>query len=125
MKKTFFKNTFNIILTLVIIVSIYSISQQSKYKIVTTYASEYNVGSTVKLEIETKKGQQVVQPETLNLVIYNKYNKNETVEAQLQPYEPGKYMIILTPQFTGDYIVNINMIIDSETTAIEEIFNIK
>lgn len=125
MKKKILKTTFNIILTLVIVLSIYSISQQSKYKIQTTYTSEYTVDSILKLDIVTKKGNKPVEAESLNVSIYNKYNKNDTIDSQLSAYEPGKYMLIISPQFTGDYIVNINMVHDSITTVLGETFNIK
>lgn len=124
MNKSFVKNLTSIILTILVLGSVFSFMNKSVYKIDVNYTSSYNVGEIVKIDIETKKGSQTIQPETLNISIYNKYNKNEKIETQLIPYAEGKYSLILTPQYSGEYIVNINMMVDGEITTFEDTYTI-
>jgi hypothetical protein len=124
MKKSSVKSIISILLTLLVLGSLFSFMNKSVYNIDVNYTSTYAVGEIVKIDIETKKGNQTVQPETLNISIYNKYNKNEKIETQLTPYAEGKYSLILTPQYSGEYIVNINMTIDGEITTFEDTYTI-
>ncbi len=124
MNKSSVKNITSILLTLVVIGSLFSFMNKSVYSINVDYTSTYTVGEIVKIDIETKKGNQTIQPDALNISIYNKYNKNEKIETQLTSYADGKYSLILTPQYSGEYIVNINMTVDGEITTFEDTYTI-
>ena len=124
MDKSYIKNITSIFLTILVLGSVFSFMNKSVYKIDVEYTSTYTVGEIIKIDIETKKGTQLIQPEALNISIYNKYNKNEKIETQLIPYAEGKYTLILTPQYSGEYLVNINMTIDGEIITYEDTYTI-
>lgn len=73
------------------------------------YDEQIMVSKPTKIDITTKKGLQNYSPDAVHIEIYNKYNKDARVEADLVPYLEGEYSMILTPNYTGEYIINIQI----------------
>lgn len=82
------------------------------------YEDQIMVGEATKIDFSTKKGVSYYTPESIHVEIYNKYNKDANIEADLTAYATGKYALILTPNYTGEYIINIE-VVDGKDTYIK------
>ncbi len=74
------------------------------------YTSEFLLGKPVKIEIDTYNNFKLHTPETFKISISNRYNKNESLDSTINAYEEGKYELLITPNFAGEYQVHITYI---------------
>lgn len=76
-------------------------------KINIEYQSEFLLGEPVKIEIETYDDFKIHTPESLEISISNRYNKNESLTSEIKPYQEGKYELLIHPNFAGEYQVHV------------------
>ncbi len=122
------KKTNKIILLIIILVTLFVsllLYFYNKPGIDVTYNSEYLLGEPHIVNIETKNNFKNSSPDKLDIHIYNKYNKDVSLDKTLTPYSEGHYSLVLTPEFAGDYIVNIDATFGEETVEYDDSFNIQ
>lgn len=94
-------------------------------KIDISYSSEFAIGAPIKININTYDHYKPHSPETLKVNVYNKYNKDESITTTIKPYEEGKYQLVLTPNFAGEYRVNVQYTDGSTVKSLEDSFKVK
>lgn len=105
------------------IFAIFQILANRGYEIETVITAEPKVNEPVKVEIKTTDSGNLFTPETINVEIYNKYNKSEKIIlSELTSFDIGKYLLYVTPEFTGEYIVNITITNEGEETSMQTSF---
>ena len=87
--------------------------------------SEFIVNEPVRIEVETTKGFSLVDTKKIDISIFNKYNKNESITATIDSYTLGKYLFYVTPEYSGEYIINISAKVQGATFLKSETFNVK
>lgn len=105
------------------IFTIFQVLANRGYEIETVITAEPKVNEPVKVEIETTDSGNLFTPEAINVEIYNKYNKSEKIAlSELTSFDTGKYLLYVTPEFTGEYIVNITITNEGEETSMQTSF---
>ncbi len=78
----------------------------------------------VKINIKTFKGFKYYEADNVTVKIYNKYKKDDSIEKELTPLEKGNYNLYYYPQYSGTYIMNINVKVDGKVIAKQKEFKI-
>ena len=68
-----------------------------------------NIDSQIQVEISVTKNGKPYSPDSLRVETMNKYNNDDSLETDLLPYVTGEYLFIFTPNYAGDYFININV----------------
>ena len=87
--------------------------------------SNYKVYEPIKIEVKTIKGLSLIDSKKMKVSIFNKYNKNESITATIDSYTLGKYLFYVTPEYSGEYIINISAKVQGATFLKSETFNVK
>ncbi len=88
---------------------------------------DYNISkedNLVNINIKTFKGFKIYEADEVVVKIYNKYKKDDIIEKKLNPLEKGEYNLYYYPQYSGTYIMNINVKIDGKVIAKQKEFKI-
>ncbi len=78
----------------------------------------------VNININTFKGFKLYEADNVTVKIYNKYKKDVVIEKEITPLSKGKYNLYYYPQWSGTYIMNINVKIDGKVIAKQKEFTI-
>ncbi len=78
----------------------------------------------VTINIKTFKGFKLYDADNVTVKIYNKYKKDVSIEKELSALSKGKYNLYYYPQWSGTYIMNINVKIDGKVIAKQKEFKI-
>ncbi len=87
----------------------------------------YNISkedNLVNINIKTFKGFKLYEADEVTVKIYNKYKKDDSIEKKLNPLEEGKYNLYYYPQYSGTYIMNINVKIDDKIITKQKEFEV-
>jgi len=87
--------------------------------------SNYKVYEPIKIEVKTIKGLSLIDSKKMKVSIFNKYNKNESIDATVDSYQKGKYYIYVTPEYAGEYVINLSTTVDGVSYLKSETFLIK
>ncbi len=88
---------------------------------------DYNISkedNLVVINISTLKGFKLYEADSVTVKIYNKYKKDVAIEKELSPLSKGKYNLYYYPQYSGTYIMNINVKIDGKMLAKQKEFEV-
>ncbi len=94
-------------------------------KVDIAYDSEFLLGKPVKITITTYENFKMKSPEKLTVSISNRYNKNEAMEKTIKSYSDGKYELLITPNFAGEYQMHITYEDNDVSKAFNDSFLIK
>lgn len=95
------------------------------YDAVITTTSEPHVDTSTLIDITTTKNTQKYNPDSISLEVYNKYNVNEKIVIDNPtPFATGHYQLYLTPNFTGEYLVNLTVTQDGIDSLYHSSFNV-
>lgn len=81
------------------------------------------VNEKFEISIETKRFNNFVNADEVEVSIYNKYKTDESLEAVIEPYRTGNYKVIYIPEYSSTY--NINIIVKEGNKVIRENKEIK
>ncbi len=123
--KKIFRSFFNVVVIIFIIYSIITFSQRNTVFITTRIDSSFLTGEKVYLHVDTNKGNKPLNPDSMFITIYNKYNKNEIIETELETFEDGKAFLLFSPRYAGEYIVDIDMEANGESHSYSTSFKLK
>ncbi len=99
-----------IILIFSLCLVVFFIYQTRGYDLTMTTSPNPLVNSAVSVELTATNNSKEYTPHQVDLEIYNKYNISEKYTFEQVPnYVNGKYLIVFTPQYSGTYIVNIEV----------------
>ncbi len=76
-------------------------------KVDISYDSEFTLGKPIEITIKTYNNYKLYSPENLTVSISNKYNKNASFTTELDPYDTGKYQLLVTPNYAGNYQLDL------------------
>ncbi len=76
-------------------------------KVEITYESDFLLGKPVEMTIHSYKNFKEYTPESLTIAVSNRYNQDASFDTELVAYEEGTYQLLITPEFAGEYSVDI------------------
>ncbi len=114
-----------IIFTILILVTCGFLYVSRGAKVEIEYDSEFLLGTPVEMTIKTYKNYKAYSPEKLTISVSNRYNQNASFEAELVPYEEGTYQLLITPEYAGEYIVDVNFQDQGINKSFDDSFTIK
>lgn len=121
-KRKIIKFFLYLLLTLAITIAfIFSIAN-SKIFINIEYEEQIMVEEATKIDITTTKGFKEYSADSIHVEIYNKYNKDAQIQVDPTAYDDGSYSLILTPNYTGEYIINVEVVEGTSTYTKSETF---
>jgi len=123
--KSILKLLLNVILISLVISIFVGFINRNNINIQVNLESEFIVNEPVRIEVETTKGFSLVDTKKIDISIFNKYNKNESITATIDSYTLGKYLFYVTPEYSGEYIINISAKVQGATFLKSETFNVK
>ncbi len=94
-------------------------------KVEITYESEFLLGKPVEMTIHSYKNFKEYTPESLTIAVGNKYNQNASFETELVAYDTGTYQLLITPEFAGEYTVDIQFKDEGINKSFKDTFLIK
>ncbi len=107
MKKKKVIKFLKIILVLIVIFAGIFIYLGRGAKVDISYDSDFTLGNPVEITIKTYKNYKLYTPESLNVSLSNKYNKNASFTTEIKPYATGKYQLLVTPSYAGEYQLDL------------------
>ncbi len=85
-------------------------------------SSNPKVDNAISININTSMHLKPYSFESIDVNIAHKYNSNEQISFTVSPYEEGKYQIIYVPNYTGEYLINVEIKDDSNSQLFQSSF---
>ncbi len=84
-----------------------------------------SINTATPLHIETLFHNKHYQPDSIEIDIYNKYNKAEDFTFKNpRTFKKGVYDLIITPRYSGEYIINVSSTYKNEHDYFSSTFTI-
>lgn len=119
MKKKKLLKFLKIVFALIIIVAGIFIYLGRGAQVDISYDSDFTLGKPVEITIKTYNNYQLYSPESLTVSLSNKYNKNASFSTEIKPYAIGKYQLLVTPSYAGEY----QLVLKYQDQGVEKTFN--
>lgn len=113
------KQVIAILVVAVVIVGMFFLNGIFSRKVVLSYNENVDVGDPVKFEVRIKDNQLLhSDSSSVRIGLQHKYDKDEEIDIELEPFEEGNYILLYYPTIPGEYLGNL--IVEDEGVAINE-----
>jgi len=74
-----------------------------------TFKGDLIIDSQIQVEVSVTKNGKPFSPDNMHIQTVNKYNSDDNLEMEIDPYVDGEYLYIFTPNYAGDYFINMTL----------------
>lgn len=113
------KQIIAMLIVVVVIMGIFFLNGIFSRKIILSYDENVDIGDPVKFEVKIKDGQLLRNDSgSVRIELQHKYDKDEEIDVELEPFDEGSYVLLYYPTIPGEYLGNL--VVEDEEVVINE-----